>query len=124
MLFFSAGGILAFRPLPLRGQGQVSFPGAAASSVDGICTDCNRFTVTVTCMMDLCLGRSYIFYLYIHHRYIYIYIYIIYISYIYIYISYIYINILSGSQVSASGGVGWGILTSCSWYVDGRGGAC
>ena len=35
---------------------------------------------------------------------------------------YIYIYIPSGPQVSARGGVGWGMLTSCSWYVDGRGG--
>ena len=34
----------------------------------------------------------------------------------------IYIYIPSGPQVSARGGVGWGMLTSCSWYVDGRGG--
>ena len=24
--------------------------------------------------------------------------------------------------VDGWGGVGWGMLTSCSWYVDGRGG--
>ena len=35
---------------------------------------------------------------------------------------YIYIYIPSGPQVSARGGVGWGMLTSCSWYVDGWGG--
>ena len=28
----------------------------------------------------------------------------------------------SGPQVSPRGGVGWGMLTSCSWYVDGWGG--
>ena len=33
-----------------------------------------------------------------------------------------YIYIPSGPQVSARGGVGWGMLTSCSWYVDGWGG--
>ena len=44
---------------------------------------------------------------------------------------YIYIYTPSGPQVSARGGVGWGMLTSCSWYVDatvmggvGWGGAC
>ena len=52
--------------------------------------------------------------------YIYSYIYIV--MYIYIYIGvYIYIYIPSGPQVSARGGVGWGMLTSCSWYVDGCG---
>ena len=33
-----------------------------------------------------------------------------------------YIYIPSGPQVSARGGVGWGMLTSSSWYVDGWGG--
>ena len=35
---------------------------------------------------------------------------------------YIYIYMPSGPQVSARGGVGCGMLTSCSWYVDGWGG--
>ena len=33
-----------------------------------------------------------------------------------------YIYIPSGPQVSARGGVEWGMLTSYSWYVDGWGG--
>ena len=44
---------------------------------------------------------------------------------------YVYIYIPSGPQVSARGGVGWGMLASCSCYVDatlmggvGWGGAC
>ena len=28
----------------------------------------------------------------------------------------------SSWYVDGRGGVGWGMLTSCSWYVDGRGG--
>ena len=53
-----------------------------------------------------------------------------YIGLIYKYI-YIYLYIPSGPQVSAMGGVGWGMLTSCSCYIDatfmggvGWGGAC
>ena len=38
------------------------------------------------------------------------------------YITCVYIYIPSGPQVSARGGVGRGMLTSCSWYVDGWGG--
>ena len=61
----------------------------------------------------------------------------VYLTYIHIYIYltythiYNYIYIPSGPQVSARGGVGWGMLASCSCYVDatlmggvGWGGAC
>ena len=85
--FFLQVEYLHSDPLPLRGQGQVSFPGAAASSVDGICTDCNRFTVTVNVHDGSMFGKIIYIFIYIYTPYIYIYN--IYIYHIYIYISYI-----------------------------------
>ena len=63
-------------------------------------------------------------YIYIYIRILY-YIILCYIILYYIVLYYVgkkYIYIPSGPQVSARGGVGWGMLTSCSWYVDGWGG--